>query len=216
MDMPLYAPKISYGEQLPLEQLFVQMQSIPRVAINQFHSYSLVYSIETHLQLAWSESALFALFTVQELDVVCQCTLDGQPVWQDSCVELFIRDICTPSVYHNFEFNSQGICLAQRGLDRHSRVEISHEEYSQIERLPVHTQNAQSPYQQWSLLLSIPSTLLGCCADNQLESVAHLSMNAYKTSAKPAHWASLFPVPTPRPDFHRPEYFKAIPLTRAC
>lgn len=53
-----------------------------------------------------------------------ECQVDGDPCWQDSCVELFIQDIEHPQLYRNFEWNSQGICLAAIGADRHERSSL--------------------------------------------------------------------------------------------
>lgn len=136
----------------------------------------------------------------------CDVAEDGGPVWQDSCVELFIQALDGSGDYCNFEFNSQGLCLSARGPDRHHRRPLIEKEYAVIQRelCPLSTQ--PEPWLGWILEVRIPRELLGTSQDLRQQD---LRGNLYKCgdlTASP-HYLSAFPIATERPDFHRPEYF---------
>ncbi len=136
--------------------------------------------------------------------------LDGGPCWHDSCVEIFVRSLDGSGNYCNFEFTPQGFCLAARGPDRNHRLELSAGEYARIVRNPqgpvVRNANVE-----WSLQIEIPLDLLGLDAFSTIDPGA-LVGNIYKCGDKTQapHWLSAFPIDTPKPDFHRPEFFQAL------
>lgn len=119
---------------------------------------------------------------------------DGGPCYQDSCVEVFLQT--TDGEYRNFEFNSLGKCLSAKGKDRFERKVLTHEEYALIERKA----SVQfGDYVHWTLEARIPASF-GITSKG----------NAYKCGDKATtpHYLTLFPINTPKPDYHRPEFFK--------
>jgi len=137
--------------------------------------------------------------------------VDGGPCWQDSCVELFISAVNAPSMYINFEFNSLGFCLAARGPDRVQRTELTPDEYATILRKPEVDNRNQNGKICWSLAVEIPKHLLGATQDQDLRKM-DLCGNVYKCGDKTQepHWLMAFPINTPKPDFHRPEFFQSL------
>lgn len=139
----------------------------------------------------------------------CAVEEDGGPVWQDSCVELFIMALDQSGDYCNFEFNSQGLCLSARGPDRHHRRPLGEQEYAVIQRelIPLSTQ--PEPWLGWTLEVRIPRELLGSNEDLRKQD---LLGNIYKCAdlAVSPHYLSAFPIATERPDFHRPEFFRVL------
>lgn len=137
----------------------------------------------------------------------CECVDDGAPVWQDSCVELFVAALDGSDDYCNFEFNSRGTCLSARGPDRAHRIPLRDAHYARIQRemLPVDTLSGSRQI-HWVLEVRIPRGLLGAKDDLRKH---NLRGNIYKCGDKTAapHYLSAFPIETPRPDFHRPEFF---------
>jgi len=132
---------------------------------------------------------------------------DGTAVCEDSCVEVFLRMMDNSNEYANFEFNSKGVCYAARGKDRENRRELSAEEYAQIVRKPSGV-SVENDFFRWNLSVEIPLSLLGI----KNVKIFQLDGNLYKCADMAAvpHWLSAFPVNTPKPDFHRPEFFSCL------
>lgn len=162
--------------------------------------------------LSLHSDALHITWQVQE-EASCfraECTQDGDPCWQDSCVELFVRDRANPALYRNFEWNSRGACLAAIGPDRHGRTPLSPQDMATLSRTPgplVQKENLLI----WTLNVILPATLFGSANFNDLASHS-LTGNLYKCAdkSKAPHWLSAFPIDTPKPDFHRPEFFQKL------
>jgi hypothetical protein len=134
---------------------------------------------------------------------------DGEEVWQDSCVEVFLKMLDGGGEYANFEFNSKGVCYAARGKDRQNRTELSKDEYIQIKRKPVGV-STEGDFCKWTLSVQIPGVLLGT-ADCDLQKLP-VEGNLYKCAdhAAQPHYLSAFPINTSKPDFHRPEFFSSL------
>ena len=139
----------------------------------------------------------------------CEVLEDGGPIWQDSCVEIFLQCLDGSPDYCNFEFNSRGCCLAARGPDRYQRTVFQRSQYERIQRqlIPLSTPVAHQIH--WELEVRIPRALLGCKKDIRTHSILG---NIYKCGDKTKipHYLSAFPIHTPSPDFHRPEYFQTL------
>lgn len=133
---------------------------------------------------------------------------DGGRSWEDSCVETFVLALDGSGDYINFECNSRGFLLAARGRDRNNRCAFSKEEYAEIGR-KVQPLQLCGDILEWGVTLHIPAKLIG--GKGSLENVRILG-NLYKCAdkAKAPHYLSAFPIDTPKPDFHRPEFFKAL------
>lgn len=133
---------------------------------------------------------------------------DGGRSWEDSCVEAFVLAADGSGDYFNFECNSRGFLLAALGKDRNDRKAFSKEEYAEIERKVCPLQLC-GDILEWGVTLRIPAKLLG--RSGNLEK-AGLCGNLYKCAdkAKAPHYLSAFPIDTPRPDFHRPEFFQNL------
>ncbi len=135
-------------------------------------------------------------------------TEDQSPVWTDSCVEFFVQPPIGPD-YYNFEFNCIGTCYAAKRRDRNDFTLLSTKELQQIKRYP---SVGRKPFQEmgglfaWELLVEIPFSLIGL--DNA-KLPEQIRANFYKCADGTIlpHYLSWNPIETPKPDFHRPEYF---------
>ncbi len=143
----------------------------------------------------------------------CEVKEDGGPCWQDSCVEIFVLALDGSGAYVNFEFNPRGVCLAAKGSSRLLRIPFGKNEYSRILRRPSikGTQQNTSAFQSWYLEVDIPADLLGTPVSTDLRNV-DIYGNLYKCGDKSEmpHWLSAFPIDTPKPDYHRPEFFQKL------
>ena len=131
------------------------------------------------------------------------CCRDGDPCWQDSCVEVFIQ---SPELggYFNFETNSAGVTLAEFGTERENRRRFHADEYSVLNRTvwlsPVVMEDGRI---HWTVGIEIPLKLLHLKPDDEVYG------NLYKCASKADRpvYLVLFPIETEVPDYHRPEFF---------
>ena len=163
-------------------------------------------------RVARTRDALVVDFRVSGLDLRARNTADNGRQWEDSCVEVFIQDP-DGAPYYNFEINALGKVLACKGPERHNRTPRPAEEMEQILRL---TQMEGGPLEQegihtWRVGVVIPFRLLGIDPERLPRSIR---ANFYKCGDKTAHphFLSWSPVETPKPDFHRPEFFGELIL----
>ena len=179
-------------------------------------------------RVARTQDAIVVDFRVSGLDLRVENKADNGRQWEDSCVEFFVQDP-DGSRYYNFEINALGKVLACSGADRHGRMARPEEEMLQILRF---TQNScftsgglipQTPcvaplqtidmegLHSWRVAVAIPFRLIGVDPENLPGS---LRANFYKCGDKTAHphYLSWSPIPTPKPDFHRPEFFGELVL----
>ena len=166
-------------------------------------------SRKTQFRMACSDTDLFVYFEVSEPSAKAEFREDGAPVWNDSCVELFIQSGVDRDKYHNFEFNAIGTCLSGFGAGREKREALSFELYRKIRRFP---ELETKPFKEtemkkpWSLLVGIPFSVMGGA---EAFSEKRLKGNIYKcgNGMRFPHYMSWSPVLTDFPDFHRPEFF---------
>ena len=163
-------------------------------------------------RIARTQDALVVDFRVSGLDLRAQNLTDNGRQWEDSCVEVFIKDP-EEDTYYNFEINALGKVLACSGADRHGRVARPAEEMEEILRFG---QLEGGPLDEggiwtWRVGVVIPFELIGVDPENLPDSIR---ANFYKCGDKTAHphYLSWSPIDTPKPDFHRPEFFGELLL----
>lgn len=130
------------------------------------------------------------------------------PVYNDSCVEFFFQPFADDERYLNFEINPNGAFLCAVGKDRFDRGFLK--ELSGCNP----TVCARICPDGWSAEIFIPEILISDVFGKSF-SVAdtdYIRANFYKCGdlTEQPHYASMFPVETAKPDFHRPEYFQKI------
>lgn len=171
---------------------------------------------DVHARLAHNGSGIYCLFDVEEPHLRVAALSDNGPVWEDSCVELFVATL-DGKHYCNIEVNAAATALAARRESREKFKHFSAAEMAEIKRCSTvpHMQHDEKPANgniKWSLLLYIPFELMGfeACPDS-------IRINLYKCGDKTEtpHFLSWNPIGTTTPDFHRPEFFKEISLDKS-
>ena len=169
------------------------------------------YTPKVTATLAHDGDCLYSLFNVSERHLRVATLHDNGPVWEDSCVELFVAD-SDGRHYYNFEINAAGVALASR---RVSRTECEHFPPELMRRIlrissrPMEKADKRDDNGvEWTLLVGIPFNLFAA------ERPETLRINIYKCGDKTdtPHFLSWAPVNTPSPDFHRPEFFRQVRL----
>lgn len=165
---------------------------------------------EAGVELSHSSDMLHIHYMVDEAAVVARCTADGQHVWEDSCVEFFF-DPDGKGEYYNLECSCTGWIYLCKGTGRCGRIPLDDTALKSIKRrctLPQEAFGLLGERTQWELWLDVPASVFG------LESFEGLRArgNFYKCAdASPfRHYLSYAPIATPKPDFHRPEFFETI------
>ena len=165
------------------------------------------YAPEVLVHLAYSDKALVLLYKVKEEHVLGNVLENNGAVWEDSCVETFIKDPIGEG-YYNIEVNCIATKLAAHRLSRTDFELFSDEKLSEIRcfsTLP--HQKTDLKDQAWMLLEIIPFSVLGL--DKAPES---LNVNFYKCgdNCRQAHFLSWSPIALEKPNFHCPEFFGRI------
>lgn len=134
---------------------------------------------------------------------------DNEPVYTDSCLEAFLA--CYPessAEYVNFEVNRAGAMLMQRGEGRQGRRFLAAADFPAV---PFPKAEAFEHPQGWGVRLRVPLTFLRALYGmDRLPDPRAMRGNFYKCSEIPdrEHYACWARIETPRPDFHRPEFFR--------
>ena len=169
------------------------------------------YSPVVNFRLGYSDKALAVMFEVTEDHVRAAAMEDNGPVWEDSCVEFFIRH-ADGVHYCNFELNCVQTLLAAKRTSRHDPSFFTAEElagyrrFGSLEHVPM---DSSAEGQQWWAVEVIPFKLLGF-----EKAPEALRANLYKCGDKcdQPHFLSWSPIDLPNPDFHCPDYFGIIEL----
>lgn len=162
--------------------------------------------VECNLKI--SNDSITAIFNVTEPSVRAVNQGFNQPVWEDSCVELFFS--FDTKNYYNFEINCIGSILAQYGADRHNRKFIdSHV----LELIKVSSTLGVKPFgiidsvTSYKVEVMIPKEVFVFDKDPNFKEITG---NIYKCADRSPtpHYMYLFEIITEKPDFHRPEFFR--------
>jgi len=159
--------------------------------------------VEAKVALGYDHKYLLLHYEVKDDLLKAVYRQDQEPVWQDSCVEFFIKQ---GELYRNFEFNALGVCLSASGVDRHARKSLDQDSLSGILRFPslsTETLPVENTPADWSLTVAIPLKLIGLKAGDEF------SANFYKCGDETAipHYISWSEIKTANPDFHQPTWF---------
>ncbi|MDY3979546.1 MAG: carbohydrate-binding family 9-like protein [Tidjanibacter sp.] len=163
------------------------------------------YKPTATFRIGHTDTAVCILFSVEEQNVRGVCTESNGSVWEDSCVEFFVRRP-DDDHYFNFETNCIGVGLSAR---RRSRTDdVRKFTAAQADRIVRRSSLPCEPIDKadgrWSLLIEVPFEVIGCnvCPER-------LYANLYKCGDRTAvpHFVSWSPIDVPTPDFHRPEFF---------
>lgn len=210
MTIPFLAAQKGCGRQENLAEQVERQGVALEVKTVNWSEYP--YVPEVTATLANDEEMLYCLFDVNEKHLLVKTLENNGPVWEDSCVEIFIADP-DGKHYYNFETNAAGVGLASRRESRESFERFSEEQMadiireSSLERKAYDEKSADGIH--WTLLVGIPFKFIGY--DKAPES---LKMNIYKCgdATETPHFVSWAPIDVPEPDFHRPDFFQEVKL----
>ncbi len=189
----------------------------PPLLIDHFRPEGSAHRPRTSLQLLHDNQSFYGLFVVRDRYVRCTHQAYGEPVYQDSCVELFLQPKPERG-YFNFEFNCGGAFLVNYITDptgapahfkEHARLNAKDVAGVRVATsLPRLVDPEIAQPVSWWLSFSIPATVL----EKFVGPVGALSGqvwrgNAFKCGSGTSHphWAAWSPVD--ELNFHLPRCF---------
>lgn len=157
-----------------------------------------------------SEIGFHVIMQCQESHPLAVYQNPDEPVYEDSCMECFLQFYPEESeIYMNFEVNSNGIMLCQKGTGRRDRIFIRNMGFDQPK---VTLQKTES---SWKISYVIPLELIGQVYGRcDFVSGQILRGNFYKCGDKTEipHYGCWNLIGCDKPDYHRPEYFGSLML----
>jgi hypothetical protein len=200
----------SIGDVTP--QLFAQVPAHPIACANWKQDFP--YAPKVEVRIAHTPSHLLLRYEVQENSIRARYTQYNQRVWTDSCVEFF-ASLDGNQTYYNFEFSCIGTPLLRYNVKPHEGDLASPQVLdgiltcSSLGRQPI--EEVRSGEVAWQLTVTIPYAAFFAHRLTGLRGQA-LSANFYKCGDELAepHYLSLFPIHTPTPNFHTPEFFQPL------
>ncbi len=201
----------------PIYKSADEARDFPVAAIDSFMWDENGYKPESYAAMFGVEGeGIHALLWSFEENIRCEYAKRDDPVYTDSCLELFLMPVEADNRYINFEVNSKGVYLSQIGTCRNDRVFIK--ELTDLEPI-IHTMEIEEENKQaWGYEIIIPESFISALYGKEFslcETV--IKGNFYKCGDETAlpHYGSHFPVKTEKPDFHRPDFFGNIIFRKA-
>ncbi|MGQ9619771.1 MAG: carbohydrate-binding family 9-like protein [Bacteroidales bacterium] len=169
----------------------------------------------TKARLIYDDENLYVIFKVEDCFVRCITTEINGPVWQDSCVELFLSpDVDYPERYFNIEINCGGTPLMSYNIiPRKKVITIPPEDIKMMEishSLPGIVEPEIKEPVTWIIEYKIPLALLEKYSKVTRPANGVIWRgNFYKIAENNSnpHYISWSLIESPVADFHLPQFF---------
>lgn len=190
-------------------------KEFPTAPISSFHwekdgysrpeSYAAMFAVENE--------GIYARLWSFEDNIRCECTKRDDPVYTDSCLELFLMPVKGDSRYINFEVNKNGVYLSQIGEKRENRTFIK--EVSSLEPVITPFEVKENGKTAWGCEIFLPDSFIADVYQKDYSTAEQtIKGNFYKCAdfSVTPHYGAHFPVATAELGFHNPACFGNIIL----
>jgi hypothetical protein len=190
-------------------------ENLPALTIDHYLWLDNGYAPRVEVKLCWSALNLYVFFKVFESEITVRFAEFQDPVYKDSCVELFVDPFPEKNVgYVNIETNAIGAVLIAVGPGRTGRTPIPRDDLKGFEIVSALKKPMQGPHgaEFWTLTYRLPLALFEKYYNGKIRPGRRARANFYKCGddAAPAHYGAWSPVLCAEPDFHRPEFFGSL------
>ncbi len=210
----LEAHKLVFSSDYPdLDSVSAALDTVGKNNIEQFNWKGFDYKPEVAFSIAYIPYEILLKYYVTEEYFKAEKTESNQNVFEDSCVEFFVSP-ADDGIYYNLEFNGIGTCLLGTGTSRENRDRADPEIIAGIRRKTSVGRKAVSERKgkfEWTITIAVP---LGVFFHHKIKTLMGKTImaNFYKCGDMLTipHYITWSPVKTPKPDFHRPEFFGMV------
>ncbi|GAA4915914.1 hypothetical protein GCM10023313_19320 [Mucilaginibacter defluvii] len=171
-----------------------------------------VSDVSARFAIAYDKENIYVKYYVTEPIVKATYLSPNDPVYNDSCVELFIA-FDNDVNYYNLEFNCAGTCLGQYGSGRYGREFLPAGLLSEIKHITT-LRSVSGKGIAWELTVAVSLNVFAFHPLLRL-SGTHARINAYKCGDKldQPHYLCWNQVASDFPDFHRYDSFNGVEFT---
>ncbi|MEJ5995411.1 carbohydrate-binding family 9-like protein [Pedobacter sp. Du54] len=190
-----------------LDEISVLLDNLERHTLSHYLWKKLFVKPRVNFTIGYNATDLFVKFYVLEPYIRAVFRNPNEPVYQDSCVELFIS-FGDDENYYNLEFNCMGTCLGQYGKNKADRKFIAVDLLNEI-KAKTHITNAnQNELYEWELALKIPFSVFNT-KTRTLQFDSSVRVNFYKCGdeLEEPHFIAWNPIHSGEPNFHLPAFF---------
>jgi len=186
------------------------LDSVNKNVLDQIPWVQFSYLPRVHFVMAYGTDSIFLKYYVNEKFIRAAHGKANDAVYQDACVEFFIR-FGDEKPYYNFEFNCIGTMLIGYGETKTERLLLSDQLISQIKYQAVINNDQPGEDVHWELTVAIPFTAFCFHKLNSLEG-KKCRANFYKCgdNLPTPHFISWSNIKWPEPNFHLPEFFGTL------
>ncbi|MEO6232452.1 MAG: carbohydrate-binding family 9-like protein [Ferruginibacter sp.] len=165
------------------------------------------YAPDVYFSIAYNSTFIYLKYFVAEKELRAVNTEINSDVWEDSCVEFFIK-FSNDDCYYNFEFNCIGTLLVGWGKAKEGRILL---DAVVVKEVVIHAQilSREQGNVKWELTAAIPISIFKGSRVDNFESGNACMANFYKCGdkLKDPHFLTWSPVESAVPDFHLPRFF---------
>jgi hypothetical protein len=192
----------------PLPYIAEALGKLPRQAMAETPWPDAKEKPEAWFSIGYNKGCIFLRYDVKEQSVQARYRETNDPVYKDSCVELFIA-FNGEEAYYNLEFNCLGTCLAGFGLNQHNRKLLAKHTIARIRRhATLQAVNSAPQHINWQLTMAIPAEVF---SEHHFTDFAgeKAKVNFYKCGDElpEPHYLAWSSIQHPHPNFHLPEFF---------
>ncbi len=196
-------------------QDFPRWESVPRAKIEHWHweGDELFRPISFAQLCGVYGKGLFARLWSFEESPRCVFAKRDDPVYKDSCLELFLQPIPDNAAYVNVEMNCKGVYLSQFGKNRIDRVFLK--DYCKLEPVVSAFKLEENGSAAWGVELFLSEELISeVYATAFTLEPGTIKGNFYKCGdlTPRAHYGAYFPAGSAALGFHNPPKFGNISL----
>ena len=167
-------------------------------------------AVKATAKVCWTAHALHVHMTAKEPEILAQYHGDCDPVYEDSCLEMFVCPCAGDDRYFNLECNPNGSMYFGFGYGRDDRMRLHPADIRAL--LAVKTNVKED---EWMADFALSrDTIALFFPDFHFKSGARMRANFYKCGNRitPPHELMWSPITNGKQDFHQSEFFGELIL----